>query len=255
MTQIIAIACHKGGVGKTTTAASLGGILAAKGRKVLLVDLDAQKNLSCTFAEEPYARTMAEAVVQRRDIPQMPIRKNLFLAPASDDLCTLDATLGAKPGTGKEYILSELLEPVRTRYDFILIDSPAQLGMATANALTAADFVLVPINADAYSMGGLGQLMELVEGVKKYNNRSLDLAGIFLTRYNGRRIVDRKVKESVVAEYGAFALETAIRENSALVQAPLLRMDITSYDPASNGAKDYAALCDELTKRFRKNKK
>lgn len=251
MTQTIAIACHKGGVGKTTTAASVGGILANRGYKTLLIDLDAQKNLSGTFASEPYPRTMAEAFDQGRDIPQMEIRKNLFLAPSSDDLSMMDVVMGYKRKTGREYLLAELLGPVRNRYDFIIIDSPAQLGLATVNALAAADHVLVPINADAYSMGGLGQLMELIGGVHKYNNPRLDVAGIFLTRYNGRRIVDRKVKESVLKEYGDVVLNTVIRENSALVQAPLLRMDITTYDASSNGAKDYAELCDELVKRLK----
>ena len=250
MSKIIAVSCHKGGVGKTTTVASLGGILAAKGKKVLLVDLDAQKNLSGTFLEEPYARTMAEAISQRRDIPEIQVRKNLFLAPASDDLCTMDTALGTR--AGKEYILSELLEPVKDKYDYILVDSPAQLGTATANALVAADYVLIPVNADAYSMGGLGQISELVEAVKKYYNRGLRVLGIFLTRYNGRRIVDRKVREIVASEYGGLALESFIRENSAIVQAPLCRMDIITYDPNSNGAKDYDALCNEIIKIIKK---
>ncbi len=252
MAKTIAVSCHKGGVGKTTTVASLGGILAARGKRTLLIDLDAQKNLSNTFLEGPYSRTVAEAFSQRRDIPEIQVRKNLYLAPASDDLCTMDTTLGGKPG--KEFILSELLEPVKGKYDFILIDSPAQLGTATANALVAADHVLVPVNADAYSMGGLGQISELVDAVRRYYNRSLDVLGIFLTRYNGRRIVDRKVREIVSAEYGDLALATFIRENSAIVQAPLCRMDIISYDPSSNGAKDYKSLCEEILKLMRKRR-
>lgn len=256
MGKIIAIACHKGGVGKTTTAAALGGILAAKRRRVLLVDLDAQKNLSTTFLEEPYERTTAEAFAQRRDLPEVPVRKNLFLAPASDDLCNLDAALGgAKASLGKERILADLVADIRDRYDFIIVDSPAQLGLATANALVAADMVLIPINADAYSMGGLGQIMELVSSAKAYYNSGLDVLGVFLTRYNGRRIVDRKVRCSLAEEYGDLALKTAIRENSAIVQAPLCRMDITAYEADSNGAKDYAALCDEILTIIKKRRK
>ena len=256
MSKIIAISCHKGGVGKTTTAAALGGILADRGKKVLLVDLDAQMNLTSTFIFEALpARTMAEALSQQRDIPEVPVRKNLFLAPSSDDLSAMDSTIGAKPGPGKDYLLAELLKPVQDKYDYVIIDSPAQVGIATANALVAADYVLIPVNADAYSIGGLGQIMYLVDEVRRYCNRSLDVLGVFITRFNPRRIVDRKVQESVATEYGSLALKTFIRENSAIAQAPICHKDITAYDSSCNGAKDYVSLCNEILKIIKKKSK
>lgn len=243
------MACHKGGVGKTTTAASVGGILASRGFKVLLVDLDAQKNLTDTFSGEAFPETMANAFSGRKSLPVYPIRENLFLAPSSDDMCSIDINYGSV--AGKEFILKKLLAPVKRNYDYVIIDSPAQLGTATANALVAADEVVIPINSDAYSMGGLNQICDLIDAVKEYYNPDLDVLGILLTKFNGRRIFDRKVKEALAAGYADKIFGTVIRESAAIVQAPLCRMDVQAYDPASRGAEDYNAFCDEILRRIK----
>lgn len=250
MTKVITMACHKGGVGKTTTAASIGGILASRGKRVLLVDLDAQKNLTETFSAEQYPKTVANAFVDRRDLPVYAIRDNLDIVPASDDMCSVDKHFGSD--VGANYILRELLEPVRRNYDFIIIDSPAQLGTATANALVAADHVIIPINSDAYSMGGFNQINDLIASVKKYCNPKLRILGILLTRFNGRRRVDRLVKEGLLVSYAKYVFDTVIRESAAIVQAPLCRMDVQTYDPSSRGSEDYNAFCDELLRKLSK---
>lgn len=250
MARIITVACHKGGVGKTTTAASLGAIFAARGRKVLLVDVDAQKNLTETFLEGPFENTVAEAFARRCALPAYKVRKNLDLVPSSDDVCSIDVNYGSV--AGKEFILRELLDGVQGRYDLIIIDSPAQLGTVTANALVAADRVLIPVNGDAYSIGGLRQITDLIGAVHRYYNPRLEVMGIVLTKYNGRRIVDRKVKEALDASFNDKLFNTVIRENASIVQAPLCHTDIVSYDPSSNGAKDYKSLCDEISLRIKK---
>lgn len=248
MTKVITMACHKGGVGKTTTAASVGGILASRGLRVLLVDLDAQKNLTETFSDRTYERTIATAISERKDIPIYPIRENLDIVPSSDSMCLIDLNFGGV--IGKEFILKKLLAPVKRRYDFVIVDSPAQLGTATANALTAADDVIIPINSDAYSMGGLNQIWDLFSGIKEDFNPDLEVLGILLTKFNGRRIVDRKVKEALMAGYSDLIFDTVIRESAAIVQAPLCRMDVQAYDPNSRGAEDYNSFCDEVLRRI-----
>ena len=248
MAKVITVACHKGGVGKTTTAVSVGGILAARGHRVLLVDLDAQKNLTETFGPGPYQATIADAFAKRCPLPVYPVRDNLDIVPAADDMCSIDINYGGL--AGKEFILKKLLSPIKRLYDYIIVDSPAQLGTATSNALVAAEGVVIPINSDAYSMGGLNQISELISAVKEYYNYDLETLGVLLTKFNGRRIVDRKVRESLAEGYSGEVFETVIRENAALVQAPLVHMDIQTYDPESRGAKDYNEFCDELLRKI-----
>lgn len=247
---ILAMVCHKGGVGKTTTAASLGGVLSSRGKRVLLVDLDAQKNLTETFSGETFPETVATAFVRRGGLPVYPIRKGLDIVPSSDDMCMLDMNFSGV--VGKEFILKELLEETGQKYDYVVIDSPAQLGTATANALVAADGVVIPVNGDAYSMGGLNQIGELITAVKKHFNPGMEVLGILMTKFNARRIVDRKVREALDATSPGLRFDAAIRESAAIVQAPLCHMDITVYEPNGRAAEDYARFCRELEKRILK---
>lgn len=249
MAQTIAIVCHKGGVGKTTTAASLGGILSAEGKRVLLVDTDPQGNLSSTFMKEEPGRTIYEAFREKRNLPVVNVRKGLDIVPSSINVSGLDSELSS--AIGKERILKKLLAGVAGAYDWILIDCPAQLGLPTANALTAADAALVPISCDKFSGEGLGQIIAFIEMVRDEVNPGLELAGIAVTRFRPRRIVDTKVVESLNEWWKGQVFKTMIRENAAIVQAPLLGTDIWSYDPRSYGAQDYKALLSELKRRMK----
>ncbi len=255
MLKTLAIACHKGGVGKTTTAAALGAALAARGKRTLLVDLDAQKNLTTTFMDESPERTVFDAFAEaarRKGGPGLPIyglRDNLDIVPASQELCTMDMSYGKV--TGKDLLLRMLLDPLRRRYDVAVIDTPAQLGTATANALAAADQVLVPLNSDAYAVGGISQLADLIADVRAFYNPAIKVMGLLVTKYNGRRIVDRQVVTKLREEYGDLVFSTVIRENAAIVQAPLCHADIFSYEPDSRGAQDYNTLCDEVLRRLK----
>ena len=250
MGKVITLVCHKGGVGKTTTAASMGGILASRKKRVLLIDIDAQKNLTDTFCQERYDNTIATAFAYRKELPVYPIRERLDIVPSSDDMCYLDISRGND--VRKNFILRELIAAVRDRYDYIIIDSPAQLDTPTANALVAADGVVIPINGDAYSMGGLNQTMELINAVRGYYNPAISILGVLMTKYNGRRIVDRKVRDALDGTFPGLRFEATIRESAALVQAPLVRQDILTYDPAGRGTEDYKAFCTELVKRINK---
>lgn len=248
--KIIACACHKGGVGKTTTTASVGGILSEKSR-VLLVDLDPQMNLTVTFTDGESGESVFNAFADfksRRNgkLPIVKVRKNLDLVPSSLEMCTVDADFASVPG--RDIILKKLLEPFLGDYDWILIDLPAQLGAITVNALVAADGVIIPMSCDAYSADGLQQIANFVELVGDVNDR-LRVIGILITRYNRRRVVDRMVAEKLREEWGDLVFDAVIRENAAISKAPLVKMDIATYDHNSLGALDYSALCKEIKKR------
>lgn len=251
MGKVIAIVCHKGGVGKTTTAASLGGRLATFGERVLLVDLDAQKNLAQTFVAEgklDNEQTVFDAFSGKcRVLPVHHVRENLDIVPPSDRMCSMDLVFGGV--TGKEFLLADLLGKVRDDYDWIIVDSPAQVGTSTANALVAADYAMIPITCDHYSLGGLKQIYDLIEPVQKHFNRGLRVLGIFLTRFNPRRIVDHEIEGKLVKTYGDVVFATRIRECAAIGKAPFAKKDICSFDSTCNGAIDYAALTEEFLER------
>jgi len=250
--KIITIACHKGGVGKTTTAASLAGILCARGESVLVIDMDAQKNLTETFSVGEFQRTVFDAFCEKKELPTYPVRMGLDLAPSEDRMCNLDAQCGGR--VGAEYILAKLLKDVRSRYSWIIIDSPAQVCTATVNALVAADHVLIPISCDAYSIGGLRQIMELIEPVRENYNENLTVAGVLITRFRPTRKADKKVSAALREVFGGEVFENVVSETTSLVQASLARTDIFSYSPQSVGAIDYGAVLDELLARVSEKK-
>lgn len=255
MAKILSIFEHKGGVGKTTTAASIGGILASRfGKRVLLVDIDAQKNLTQTFIDDKsYESGVFElfSILETRKLPaSLPVvhvRENLDIIPATDNVCTLDKTYGSFPGW--EYPLKKSLSTVRDRYDWIILDSPAQIGVATTNALTAADYVLIPLICDGYSMTGIKQTLDLIEGVQFVTNPDLKVIGYLRNMFQGRRVADSVVDAQLRRDLGDAVFGTSIRECQALKQAALSRMDILSYDDKSNAAADYIAFTGELLKR------
>lgn len=247
MTHIISIVCHKGGVGKTTTAASLGGLLSAQGENVLLVDLDPQMNLTRTFTDGGYDDTVADAILRRKRLPVYAIRERLDIVPASGNLCSLDMTLAG--ALRREYILRRLLDEVSGRYDWILLDCPAQMSIVTTNALVACDRAIIPMSCDAYSGDGLRQILDFIEMAREANE-TLSVCGIVITRFQGRRLVDRTVSSLLDGAWSDLVFATRIRENAAIVQAPLAHTDVWSYDPRSNGAADYAALLEEIRGRL-----
>ena len=250
-TQIICIASHKGGVGKTTSAATLGSLLSASSKKTLLVDLDAQRNLTSTFlgARKKPQRTLYEAFCEGKDIPIFNVRENLDIVPSSLDLGALDTVIASR--IQRESILAKLLKPAKELYDYIILDCPSQMGIITVNAFTAANSLVVPISCDAYAAEGLLQLLDMSEIVRSGLNPNLKLTGIAITRFHTRRTLDQMVETDLRNRYGDVVFVTRIRENATIVQAPIMSLDIVSYAPKSNGAVDYAALCDELTARLK----
>lgn len=255
MAKVIAISCHKGGVGKTTTAASLGGLLALHGKKVLLVDLDPQMNLTTTFTSGDFEKSVYDVFTEFRsgrkgNIPELPIyvlRENLDLVPSSVKMFSVDVVTATE--FDRMNILRKTLYGVKEQYDYILIDCPAQLSVVTANALIAADKVLIPMTCDAYSSDGLSQMDNFIDGIES-QNPSLDILGVVVTKYRASRRVDREIVSALREAWGDKVFETQIRETVDIVKAPLFKKDIASYDINSRGACDYNSLMLEIESKL-----
>lgn len=247
MSKVIAIANHKGGVGKTTSVANIGAALARKGKRVLLIDLDAQQNLTFSFLRDEAETSVYDALRGETPLPIVHVKDNLDLTPSSIDLARAELDLSAR--IAREGILKGLLADIEENYDFILLDCPPSLGVITYNALVAADVLLITLTAEALPYKGLTMLEEVVAEIKKSINKTLEIGGVFVTRYNNRNL-NSIVAEQIWQRYGSKVFRTKIRENIALAEAPLSGMDIFEYSPESNGAKDYQALTEEILSRW-----
>lgn len=243
----IAVINQKGGVGKSTTALAIGAGLLLKGKRVLFIDLDAQGNLSYTLQ----ARTQgynAMGVLQRPET----ITAEIQHTEQGDIIASSPALTGADTvitETGKEYRLREALERCSGNYDYCIIDTPPALGILTVNALTACNGVIIPAQADIYSLQGISQLNSTIQTVKKYCNPKLEIMGIVLTRYNARSIISREVAEMIAEtalQLDTKVYSTKIRECTALKEAQAVKRDIYRYAPRSNATADYTALVAEI---------
>lgn len=251
MAKIIAVANHKGGVGKTTSVQNIGAGIARAGHRVLLVDFDPQANLSDAFGCEENEYSIYDTLTgKEKGIPVIELTENLHLIPADLDLSVAEIELSGR--TGREFILHEALEGIKDRYDYIIIDCPPSLGLLTVNALTAADEVFIPLDSQYFSMKGLDKLMFVINQIKSRLKQTVDINGVFLTRFDARIVVNRNVAEMVETNFPGKVFKTRVRRNIALVEAPIEDMHIFDYAPDSNGAVDYQKLTDEIL-RTRKN--
>lgn len=249
-TTIISVANHKGGVGKTTTTASVGSILAAKGFKVLLVDLDAQANLTSSLIRGEVSVTIYNALTSLS--PTLPIyhvnsQKTLDLVPSSLELAQADLELSSR--IARERILSTHLESYKDSYDYILIDCPPSLGLMTLNAITASDYVIIPLIAEVLPFNGLKMISDFVFTLKKILNPQVDILGILLTRWEMTNL-SKTIEAGLRKELGDKVFKTKIRKNVTIAQAPLEATNIVEYDPKSNGAVDYQAFTEELIEKI-----
>jgi len=251
MGRILAIANHKGGVGKTTTTINLGAALQRAHRSVLLVDLDPQANLTYSLGfTEPLMPSVYDALKDEATLRETFRRQfGLTLAPANLDLSAAELELSGV--AGRELLLRELLEPVQAVFDYILIDCPPSLGLLTLNAFTAAEGVLIPLQTEYLALQGLTKLAGVIDMVRKRLNAKLQVTGVLPTQFDKRKILHREVVEAIYGHFGEKVFQTAIRDNVALAEAPSSGQDIFTYSDVSNGAQDYAQLAVELQQRLR----
>lgn len=246
MTRIIAVANQKGGTGKSTTAAALGAGLLLRGFNVLYVDLDAQGNLSYTLGTSRGATVLDVLTGQATAEQAIQHTPQGDAIPAAPALASADTMLTS---TGKEYRLKEALEPIKRKYDFIIIDTGPALGILTVNALTACTWAIVPAQADIFSLQGIGQLHTTIDAVKRYCNPDLEIAGILLTRYNPRTVLSRDITamiDQTAEKLHTKLFTTTIRETVSIKEAQASQAGIYDYAPKSNAAQDYSAFIDEL---------
>lgn len=251
----IAIAIQKGGSGKTTTAVNLGAVLNHLGKKVLLVDLDPQANLTQALGLsdelEPNMYHLLKKMAHGEEVAltdAIRMANDLDVVPSSLELAGAEMELISI--FGRERLLQQLLKPVVNKYDFIIIDCPPALGMLTVNALTASDHVLLPLQAEFLPFKGVYSFLRSFEKIKKQLNPRIEVLGFILTKYDQRKNMNRQVSEKLKQAFGHQLFHTRIRSNIALAQAQEKGTDIFKYAQRSHGAQDYSQLGLEFLERI-----
>jgi len=249
---VVAIVNQKGGVGKTTTAVNLGAALAALEKRTLVIDLDPQANAtSGTGFPKSGIPSMYGVLVEGHDIHAVVQEGGLptfFIAPSSIDLVGADLELSEIED--REHRLRGSLDTIRDEFDFVLIDCPPSLGLLTVNALTAADVVVVPLQAEYYALEGVSQLVDTVDRVRDTLNPGLEIAGIILTMFDERVNLSRQVAEEIRNFFAEKVFDTVIPRNVRLAEAPSFGKPILLYDVKSRGSEAYIQLAQEFTRKL-----
>ena len=243
-TTTVAVINQKGGTGKTTTTINLGSALSKLGRKVLLVDLDPQSNLSYSLAVANPDATLADVFQGNKKISDILVEKDgLWIAPGSNELVDIEISLVQEKD--RESFLKTILAEAKG-FDIILIDCPPSLSVLTLNALTAAQEVLIPLQMEVLTLQGLDQIMNTVARVRKAFNPKLKIKGIVVVMFDVRRKLSQEVLEYLHENVKEKIFYSQIRMNVKLAEAPSFGKSVLDYDTSSNGAKDYKALAEEF---------
>jgi chromosome partitioning protein len=246
--KTISIMNHKGGTGKTTSSINIGAGLAKKGLKVLLLDIDSQANLTEGLGKGDPELSVYDSIRENKKLPILNVSENLDLVPSSIDLLGAEMEIVSK--IGREQILHKLIKPIRTEYDYIIIDCPPSVGLLTVNAMVASDTILLPLQGEYFAYKGVDRLLGIVKEVRDNLNDKLEIGGVFITQINPHRILTKTIVEKLTEDLQDKVFDTKIRINVALAEAQLQSQTIFDYAPESNGAKDYEMLVEEILNKL-----
>ena len=255
MGYTIAVSNQKGGVGKTTTSINLGACLAMSGVRTLIIDLDPQGNATSGLGVESGngdAGTVYDALlndVPAEDILRQTVVDSLWLLPSDINLTAAELELMSEDA--REFRLRAVVESLKEKVDFVIIDCPPSLGLLTVNALTAADSVIIPLQTEYYALEGLKALMNTIDMIRGSFNPELDIEGVLFTMFDGRTSLSNQVVEEVRTHYRSAVFQTIIPRNIRLSEAPSHGLPVSLYDAKSKGAEAYIDLARELIGKYK----
>jgi chromosome partitioning protein len=255
MAVVISLAMQKGGVGKTSTAIAIASYLALTNKKTLLIDFDPQSNATEVFISgDDDSLSLKEVFLDNiplKDVIRQTKLPNLHILPANISVAKLERHFVVEPEG--MYFLRDLFEDtkIKDQYDYIIIDNSPSLGMNYTNALVASDFVIIPLQCSKFSSKGVRDLQESIDLVRKRANPSLELLGVLINEYDPRANVKKGIEEDIKNHFGDLLFETRVRGNVKIEEAHVEMTPIFLYAPKSAGAKDYAALCEEILAKLK----
>ncbi len=251
MAKVFTIINNKGGTGKTTTTLNLGAALAKKRKKVLLIDLDAQSNLTSSVGINNVEKHVGDFMLENSISEEFLIKtQKITLIPSSEKLVEYEHRINNEPGN--EFLLTEALEKLKDQFDYIIIDCAPNLGVYSVNSLVAADYYVVPMQAENFAFIGLDKILQVAEKVKKRLNQRLELAGILIVRQAHKTKFSQAVIRNIAMsqELGQKLFNTLIRQDISLMESTAFGKSIFDYAPKSRGAEDYNKFANELIKKY-----